>query len=46
MTVTVDASGWSAHTHEHAGLTYHFCCVGCRDRFAADPAHYLTGQEA
>jgi xanthine dehydrogenase accessory factor len=46
MTVTVDASGWSAHMHEHAGTTYHFCCVGCRDRFAADPAAYLTGQEA
>jgi xanthine dehydrogenase accessory factor len=46
MTVTVDASGWSAHTHEHDGTTYHFCCVGCRDRFAADPAPYLTGQEA
>jgi xanthine dehydrogenase accessory factor len=45
MTVIVDASGWSAHTHEHDGTTYHFCCVGCRDRFAADPAHYLTGQE-
>ena len=37
MTVTVDASGWSANTHEHDGTTYHFCCVGCRDRFAADP---------
>ena len=46
MTVTVDASGWSANTHEHAGTTYHFCCVGCRDRFAADPTPYLTGQEA
>ena len=46
MTVTVDASGWSAHMHEHAGTTYHFCCVGCRDRFAADPAAYLTVQEA
>jgi xanthine dehydrogenase accessory factor len=46
MTVVVDASGWSANTHEHAGTTYHFCCVGCRDRFAADPAAYLTGQEA
>jgi YHS domain-containing protein len=46
MTVVVDASGWSAHLHEHEGTTYHFCCVGCRDRFAADPAAYLTGQEA
>jgi xanthine dehydrogenase accessory factor len=45
MTVTVDASGSSAHMHEHGGTTYHFCCVGCRDRFAADPAAYLTGQE-
>jgi xanthine dehydrogenase accessory factor len=46
MTVTVDASGWSAHMHELAGTTYHFCCVGCRDRFAADPTRYLAGQEA
>ncbi len=50
MTVTVDASGWSANTHEHLHdgkvTTYHFCCVGCRDRFATDPAPYLTGQEA
>ena len=46
MTVTVDESGWSANMHEHAGTTYHFCCVGCRDRFAADPTPYLTGQEA
>src|SRR3954447_1775943 len=40
MTVPVDGSGWSAHPHEppHDGktTTYHFCCVGCRDRFAAD----------
>lgn len=41
MTVTVDASGWSANTAEHDGTTYHFCCVGCRDRFSADPARYL-----
>jgi xanthine dehydrogenase accessory factor len=46
MTVNVDASGWSANTHEHDGTPYHFCCVGCRDRFAADPTRYLTGQEA
>jgi xanthine dehydrogenase accessory factor len=46
MTVTVDASGWSANMHELAGTTYHFCCVGCRDRFAADPTPYLAGQEA
>lgn len=45
MTVTVDASGWSAYTHDHAGTTYHFCCVGCRDMFAADPRAYLSDQE-
>jgi Cu+-exporting ATPase len=27
--------------HEHAGVTYHFCCEGCRSKFAADPARYL-----
>jgi xanthine dehydrogenase accessory factor len=46
MTVVVDASGWSANMHEHDGTTYHFCCVGCRARFAADPAPYRSGQEA
>ncbi|MEQ1653430.1 MAG: heavy metal translocating P-type ATPase [Hyphomicrobium sp.] len=25
----------------HNGATYHFCCVGCRRKFAADPARYL-----
>jgi xanthine dehydrogenase accessory factor len=45
MTVLVDESGWSANMHEHDGTTYHFCCIGCRDRFAADPAPYLTDQE-
>jgi len=25
----------------HEGVTYHFCCGGCRDRFAADPASYV-----
>jgi xanthine dehydrogenase accessory factor len=43
MTVTADAS---SHPLEHDGETYYFCCAGCRDRFAADPAAYLTAQEA
>jgi Cu+-exporting ATPase len=30
-------------THSHDGATYHFCCQGCCDKFAADPAHYLSG---
>jgi len=41
MTVTADAG---SHPLEVDGTTYWFCCVGCRDRFAADPARYL--QEA
>ncbi len=30
------------HTHVHAGVTYYFCCDGCRANFAADPDKYLT----
>ena len=47
MTVNADAG---SHPLEHDGTTYYFCCVGCHDRFAADPARYLStdslGQEA
>jgi xanthine dehydrogenase accessory factor len=31
MTVRADAS---SHPWEHEGVTYYFCCVGCRDTFA------------
>ncbi|WP_296519158.1 heavy metal translocating P-type ATPase [Rhodopseudomonas sp.] len=31
----------SQHRFEHAGRTYHFCCDGCRTKFAADPDAYL-----
>ena len=34
----------SKHRHEHEGVTYHFCCGGCRAKFAADPAKYLSAQ--
>jgi xanthine dehydrogenase accessory factor len=43
MTVRADAS---SHPLEHDGVTYHFCCVGCRDAFARDPHAYHTTQEA
>jgi xanthine dehydrogenase accessory factor len=43
MTVRADAS---SHPFEHDGVTYHFCCVGCRDTFARDPHAYRTTQEA
>ena len=32
----------SRHRFELNGSMFHFCCVGCRDKFAADPGHYLT----
>jgi len=35
MTVRAGADGLSL---EHAGVTYYFCCSGCRDAFEKDPA--------
>ena len=32
----------SPHRAEHAGHAYHFCSRSCRERFIADPAHYLA----
>jgi len=34
------------HRFEHAGQHYYFCCTGCREKFAADPRHYLAPTEA
>jgi Cu+-exporting ATPase len=28
-------------THVHEGVTYHFCALGCRDKFAANPNAFL-----
>src|SRR5215472_4280453 len=36
----------SPHHTAHAGKTYHFCGGGCRDRFLAEPARYLTAPTA
>ncbi|HMN86013.1 MAG TPA: heavy metal-binding domain-containing protein, partial [Bauldia sp.] len=33
-------------THEHGGVTYHFCSNGCRTKFAADPDGYLKKAQA
>jgi Cu+-exporting ATPase len=43
--MTVDL-GAGKPTHVHAGTTYHFCCNGCRTKFAADPARYLDKKAA
>ena len=40
MTVALDAGKPSL---EHGGTTYHFCSQKCRDKFAADPKHYISG---
>ena len=37
MTVTVDDG---TPCYEHEGLTYCFCCDGCRDAFGAEPHKY------
>ena len=39
MTVTVDDSSQS---YEHDGVTYYFCCPGCRAAFEKDSASYLA----
>jgi xanthine dehydrogenase accessory factor len=38
MTVMADGSALNA---EHDGLTYYFCCAGCRRSFEDDPHSYL-----
>ncbi len=34
----------SAHQATHEGHDYRFCSAGCRSKFVADPARYLTPQ--
>jgi Cu+-exporting ATPase len=31
------------HRAEHRGRTYYFCSAGCREKFLANPARYLSG---
>jgi Cu+-exporting ATPase len=35
----------AAATAEYEGRTYHFCSVGCRDRFVADPSRYVAAAD-
>jgi Cu+-exporting ATPase len=44
MTVVPGASKGGSHTHE--ATTFHFCSPKCREKFAADPARYLTPASA
>jgi len=43
MTVTADEAHFPV---EHGGTTYYFCCAGCSESFAAEPARYLSDAEA
>jgi Cu+-exporting ATPase len=43
MTVT---AGTAAAAWEHDGTTYHFCSVGCFERFRADPERFLSTDPA
>jgi len=39
MSVTVAGA---RHTAEALGVTYYFCCAGCRTKFLSDTAHYVA----
>jgi xanthine dehydrogenase accessory factor len=41
MTVTAEPDGMPL---EHDGVTYYFCCAGCRQAFSRDPAAYVKGE--
>ena len=43
MTVAV-GSGEAPVVHE--GVSYYFCCAGCRSRFEAEPSRYVTATDA
>src|SRR5215510_8843591 len=32
----------TSHRHSHQGQPYYFCSAGCRTKFAADPARYVS----
>jgi Cu+-exporting ATPase len=40
--MTVDKAT-AKHTLEHNSARYYFCCRSCRDKFAANPAAFLSG---
>src|SRR3546814_18754559 len=40
MSVTVEGA---MHTAGHDGATHYFCSARCKDKFVADPEHYLSG---
>jgi xanthine dehydrogenase accessory factor len=43
MTVRAESS---SHPFAHDGVTYYFCCAGCRKRFSKNPDAYLVADRA
>jgi Cu+-exporting ATPase len=43
MLVTPESA---AAKYDHKGITYYFCNVGCKERFAADPEKYLANAQS
>jgi xanthine dehydrogenase accessory factor len=41
MSVTISGA---RHTAEAHGVTYYFCCSGCRTKFLAEPSRYLAAR--
>jgi xanthine dehydrogenase accessory factor len=37
-------AGSPSYPFEHGGITYYFCCYGCRQQFEKDPAAYVKEQ--
>jgi P-type Cu+ transporter len=42
----MQVSSDSEHRFHYGGDDYYFCCAGCRQKFAANPEHYLHPQAA
>ena len=40
MSVTIEGA---IHVAEQDGATHYFCSARCKDKFVADPEHYLSG---
>ena len=36
------AAADASHPLDHDGVTYYFCCTGCRRKFELDPAAYVV----
>ena len=41
--MTVDTAA-AKPSFDHNGELFHFCSQGCRDKFVANPDHYILGQ--